>query len=193
VYSLAWLVIVGVLGAVLGAWLGNLIARVRSKSAARIQELEAQLESARGEISSYRREVFDQFAATARKFKSLDESYHDLHRQLAASARQLCGEAAGPLLAAPERADALMADRGKERAAAPPADDEPVAAQEPAAAAPDETVADDADDGVPILVAEADDATSVNGGSVDTAQSPAAAQDESAADEPAPKRLGDAA
>lgn len=133
-YSLAWLVVVGVIGAVLGGWLGHLVARVRSKAADRIQELEAELESARGEISGYRREVFDQFAETARKFRSLDESYNDLHRQLAESASVLCGEAAGPLLEAPS-ASAI--------ATAPAATAAPT--PQPASAAAPETSAAQAD------------------------------------------------
>lgn len=192
-YSLAWLVIVGVIGAVLGAWLGNLIARVRSNSAVRIQELEAQLESARAENSSYRREVFDQFAATARKFKSLDESYNDLHRQLAASARQLCGEAAGPLLAAPERAE-IGADSAAADAAA---DVEPVAAKQQAAepSAADEqadAVADVAEDDVPILVAEVSEAQAANGGAADEDE-PAEASGAADEDDQPAKRMGDAA
>lgn len=100
-YSLAWLVVVGVVALVVGTWIGHIIARVRSGAAARIAELEAQLGSARDELSDYKGAVHQQFSETARKFKALDESYHDLHRQLAESAGVLCGEAAGPLLAAP--------------------------------------------------------------------------------------------
>jgi uncharacterized membrane-anchored protein YhcB (DUF1043 family) len=115
-YSLAWLVVVGVVGAVLGGMLGHLVARVRSRSAERIRELEAELESARGENSEYRHEVIDQFAATARKFKSLDESYNDLHRQLAESASILCGEAAGPLLEAPRAQSSSVENEENEAA-----------------------------------------------------------------------------
>ena len=40
------LVVVGVVGLVVGTWIGHIVARVRSGAAARIAELEAQLESA---------------------------------------------------------------------------------------------------------------------------------------------------
>lgn len=103
-YSLAWLVVVGVTAAVAGAAAGYLVAQVRSQARERIRDLEAELGKARDELAGYRREVFEQFAETARKFKALDESYGDLHRQLASSASLLCGEAAGPLLTAPESA-----------------------------------------------------------------------------------------
>jgi len=143
VYSLAWLVVVGVIGAVLGGWLGHLVARVRSKAGERIEDLEAELESARGEISEYRREVFDQFTETARKFRSLDESYNDLHRQLAKSASLLCGEAVGPLLEAPD----------------------------PVVNEPDETDDEtEADGEVPILVAEVSEPAPTNGESVAEAE-----------------------
>jgi len=101
VYSLEWLALIGVVGVVVGGTLGYLVAGMGSKSAVRIRELETELEAAHSELSDYRQEVHDQFAETARKFKSLDESYSDLYRQLADSASVLCGEAAGPLLAAP--------------------------------------------------------------------------------------------
>ncbi|MDH3643678.1 MAG: DUF1043 family protein [Gammaproteobacteria bacterium] len=183
-YSLAWLVVVGVVGAILGGWLGHLVARVRSKAAARIQELEAELESARGESSEYRREVFDQFAETARKFRSLDESYNDLHRQLAASASLLCGESAGPLLEAPP-APSAIAEAPEVPVAETPVAEQPVdvPVEEPAKGA-EESAAAQADEEVPILVAEVDGAAQVNG-------------EETASDEPAdelqPRRAGDAA
>jgi uncharacterized membrane-anchored protein YhcB (DUF1043 family) len=108
-YSLAWLVVVGVTAAVAGAAVGYLVAQVRSQARERIQDLEAELGKAQDELAGYRREVFEQFAETARKFKTLDESYSDLHRQLASSASLLCGEAAGPLLAGPADAPEITA------------------------------------------------------------------------------------
>lgn len=119
-YSLAWLVVVGVLAAFLGGVLGMLGTTARSKSATRVRELEAELQEARSELTDYRANVFDQFAQTARKFKTLDETYHDLHRQLAESASLLCGEAAGPLLQAPAPAQAVT-DAGEAEKEVPPA------------------------------------------------------------------------
>lgn len=116
-YSLAWLVVVGVIGLIVGGGLGHLVARVRSGGAARVAELEAQLDSSQEELSSYKSEVYEQFSETARKFKALDQTYHDLQRQLAQSAGALVGEAAGPLLVAPEDASALNFDQVAETTA----------------------------------------------------------------------------
>lgn len=200
-YSLAWLVVVGVTGAILGGWLGHLVARVRSKAAARIQELEAELESSRGEISGYRREVFDQFAETARKFKSLDESYNDLHRQLAASASLLCGEAAGPLLEAPPAPSAIAqasAAAAAETAVAATAAPEAPVAEAPVAEQPAEVPAEESakaaeepadaqsDDEVPILVAEV-------AGSGEARANGEETEPDSPAAEQQPRRAGDAA
>ena len=66
--------------------------------AAHSKELAAQLEASQEELADYRREVYDQFASTAEKFKRLDESYHDLHKQLATSAVSLIGDRGVPLL-----------------------------------------------------------------------------------------------
>ncbi|NIP16649.1 MAG: DUF1043 family protein [Pseudomonadales bacterium] len=118
-YSLAWLVVVGVTAAVIGAAAGYLVAQVRSQARERIRDLEAELDKAQDELAGYRREVFEQFAETARKFKTLDESYSDLHRQLASSASLLCGEAAGPLLAAPDDVPEITAPPQAAGAAGP--------------------------------------------------------------------------
>ena len=84
------------LGALVGYFLpgGN-------KKKARVAELEGALESAQDELAEYKREVFGQFAQTADKFRALDKSYNELHRQLAESSVALCGDAATPLLEAP--------------------------------------------------------------------------------------------
>jgi uncharacterized membrane-anchored protein YhcB (DUF1043 family) len=175
VYSLAWLVVVGVIGAILGGWLGHLVARVRSKAAERIQELEAELESARDKNTEYRREVFDQFAETAQKFRNLDESYQDLHRQLAESASVLCGEAAGPLLEAPPAQQSLAVAKANE--APEPVDlveSVPGPVVEPQEA-PDADIRE-----VAILLAEADEPALANGDSTSDA-APAAPRADNAA------------
>ena len=66
---------------------------------ARVAELEAALDTSQQELSDYKSEVFGQFSDTAQKFRALDKSYNDLHRQLAQSSVALCGDAATPLLA----------------------------------------------------------------------------------------------
>ena len=63
----------------------------------RIAELETALDAAQSELADYKGEVFGQFAATAEKFRALDKSYNDLHRQLAESSVALCGDSATPL------------------------------------------------------------------------------------------------
>ena len=158
-YSLAWLVVVGVIGVVLGGWLGHLVARVRSKSAQRIQDLEAELEIARDENTEYRREVFDQFAETARKFRHLDESYQDLHRQLAESASVLCGEAAGPLLEAPIAQKSLAVAEAEDTA------DVVAPAPDPVVEPSDQAEPNAEIKEVPILLAEADEPEVANGDS----------------------------
>ncbi|MCZ6708735.1 MAG: DUF1043 family protein, partial [Gammaproteobacteria bacterium] len=131
-------------------------------------DLEAELESARDENTEYRREVFDQFAETARKFRNLDESYQDLHRQLAESASVLCGEAAGPLLEAPVAQKSLAMAEADEAAEAEDTAD----VAEVVVSAPDPVVepSDQAEPNaeikeVPILLAEAGEPAVANGDS----------------------------
>ncbi|MCZ6856214.1 MAG: DUF1043 family protein [Gammaproteobacteria bacterium] len=93
-----FLVISGSLLAVAG---GFFIARVTG-SGRKLKDLQVQLEAKQAELDDYRREVFEQFGETARKFKTLNDSYVDLHQQLAKSASLLCGDlAADTLLEAP--------------------------------------------------------------------------------------------
>jgi len=83
-----------------GAAIGYLLGKGRNNSA-RVQELEEALASSQSELADYRSEVYGQFAETAEKFRALDKSYNDLHRQLAESSVALCGDEATPLLAGP--------------------------------------------------------------------------------------------
>lgn len=69
-----------------------------SKNQEKIATLESELENSQNELSEYRQAVFQQFSDTADKFKTLDESYNALHRQLATSAVALCGDQGTPLL-----------------------------------------------------------------------------------------------
>jgi uncharacterized membrane-anchored protein YhcB (DUF1043 family) len=165
-YSLAWLVVVGVTAAVAGVAVGYLVAQVRSRSRERIRDLEAELSKAQDELAGYRREVFEQFAETARKFKTLDESYSDLHRQLASSASLLCGEAAGPLLAAPPRGAEITAqaepasDLGSGRPAfGRPASGRSDSGRSDSGPESQGESAPEADAETPIVVAEAEDPT----------------------------------
>lgn len=104
-YELHWLIGVGVgallLGAIIGLALGRTLIRSR-----KTKDLEASLETAETALRDYRAEVYDQFAETARKFETLNESYHELHRHLANSANVLLGEGIStPLLRGPAEAE----------------------------------------------------------------------------------------
>lgn len=96
-----WLVVTALLALAAGWGLSRLGATRPGTRQARILELENQLEAARQELEDYREEVIAQFSETARRFKTLDDSYGALHRQLAESSSLLCGAAPGPLLEAP--------------------------------------------------------------------------------------------
>ena len=96
-----WLVVTALLALAAGWGLSRLGGTRPGKHQARIRELENQLEAARQELEDYREEVIAQFSETARRFKTLDDSYGALHRQLAESSSLLCGAAPGPLLEAP--------------------------------------------------------------------------------------------
>ena len=73
-----------------------------NKAKAAVTELESALETAQTELADYKRDVFGEFAQTAEKFRALDKSYNDLHRQLAESSVALCGDDGTLLLESPE-------------------------------------------------------------------------------------------
>ena len=91
---------------VAGAMLGYFLLRTGILGHARIVELEQALAASETELADYKQRVTDEFTDTAEKFRSLNRSYEDLHRQLAKSANVLCGEAGAPILLVP-RADVL--------------------------------------------------------------------------------------
>ena len=108
-YSLEWLVGTGVIAALVGIFCGWLGARLayRGKRAA---DLEQELEASQQALTDYKQEVYEQFGETARKFKNLNDSYADLHKQLATSASVLCADMdTSNLLAAPADGGALEA------------------------------------------------------------------------------------
>lgn len=140
-YELHWLIGVGVgallLGAILGLGLGRTL--IRSK---KTKDLEASLETAEMALRDYRAEVYDQFSETARKFETLNDSYHELHRHLASSANVLLGDGIStPLLRGP--ADADTADPATATSAESEPAPEPVATE--AGTAEPMSQADDAD------------------------------------------------
>lgn len=81
-----------------GLGVGYFLTGTGNAKRARVTELEGALEAAQTELADYKRDVFGQFSETAEKFRALDKSYNDLHRQLAESSVALCGDAATPLL-----------------------------------------------------------------------------------------------
>jgi uncharacterized membrane-anchored protein YhcB (DUF1043 family) len=72
-----------------------------NKAKAAVAELEGALGTAQAELADYKRDVFGEFAQTAEKFRALDKSYNDLHRQLAESSVALCGDDGTLLLESP--------------------------------------------------------------------------------------------
>jgi uncharacterized membrane-anchored protein YhcB (DUF1043 family) len=88
----------------IGGGVGYLLAN-RTGPKARVVELESALDAAQNELAEYKRDVYGQFAQTAEKFRDLDRSYNELHRQLAESSVALCGDAGTPLLQAPDQSD----------------------------------------------------------------------------------------
>lgn len=101
-----WLIAGGLvaLGLILGLGIGLFISRKTGK----VRDLQDQLQGTQSELNEYREQVVTQFSETARKFKTLNDAYGDLHQQLAESANALCGNAAGPLLEAPAGAEKLI-------------------------------------------------------------------------------------
>lgn len=82
-------------GILLGLIAGRYL--LRSKHAA---TLERELNEAQDAMKEYKAEVFSQFGDTAKKFEKLNESYADLHKQLATSASVLLADMPDvPLLA----------------------------------------------------------------------------------------------
>lgn len=108
-YTLEWLIGTGAAAAVVGALIGWLIARTAYRGK-RATDLAAELEQTQEELANYKQEVYEQFGETARKFKNLNDSYADLHKQLATSASVLCADMdTSNLLSGPAASDALEA------------------------------------------------------------------------------------
>lgn len=114
-YGVEWLIGLALLGLAAGLGGGYLLGNRTGSRAGRIRRLESDLESSRQELADYRREVVSQFSETARKFQTLNDSYTDLHRQLARSSSILCGDVTGPLLAAPSGHQDLIAPEVREQ------------------------------------------------------------------------------
>lgn len=161
-YAVEWVIGLTLLGLVIGAAVGWFVVRRRPLGDARARELEAraqelesrardseqrsreleqELEAARHEQERYREQVVDEFSETARKFKTLNAAYGDLHRQLAVSSSALCGDMVEPRLE-PPRADHAAMAYGSDDGASDPESPEP--AERPDQASPHAEPADDA-------------------------------------------------
>ncbi len=102
------MVLIAVLAFVAGGLLGYFLLRSGILGHARIVELEQALAASEAERAEYKQQVTAEFTETAEKFRALNRSYEDLHRQLAKSASVLCGEAGAPKLLDPSVAPALQ-------------------------------------------------------------------------------------
>lgn len=108
-YTQEMLIGIGI-GCVVGGLILGLIGGrffLRSKHAA---QLERELSEAQEAMKDYKNEVFQQFGDTARKFEKLNESYADLHQQLATSATVLCADMPNVPLIASSTVATLQAD-----------------------------------------------------------------------------------
>jgi uncharacterized membrane-anchored protein YhcB (DUF1043 family) len=157
VYGAEWLIGLALLGGLAGLAGGYLLAGRNGGN--RQRELEAQLSSARRELGDYRQEVVQQFSETARKFQALNDSYTDLHEQLARSSSVLCGDISGPLLEAPAgHQDLIPAEvrepRGLDRPVRDTGDDEAVTESPDPEAVPAAGAVDPYEDTNDIRVAE---------------------------------------
>ena len=92
------MVLIIMLAFIAGALLGYYLLRSGILGHARIVELEQALAATETELADYKQRVTEEFTDTAEKFRALNRSYEDLHRQLAKSANALCDEAGVPTL-----------------------------------------------------------------------------------------------
>ena len=106
-----WMIVVlAGMGGLLVGGVGMWLVAVRGGGRAKLAEMTQARDDAQAALETYRAQVVDEFGETATRFRALNQSYADLHAQLAKSASLLCGEAAGPLLEAPEAATVPDAD-----------------------------------------------------------------------------------
>ena len=106
------MVLITLLAFIAGALAGYFLLRLGILGHARIVELEQALAATEAELADYKQRVTEEFTDTAEKFRALNRSYEDLHRQLAKSANVLCGEAGAPKLLDYSAASALQEQPG---------------------------------------------------------------------------------
>lgn len=99
------LVIAAAVPALAGGFLLGYLVRARlRRDTPREAALAAERDAALAEYAAYRRQVHGEFEATAGKFRTLNEAYQDLHRQLATSAASLLSAEQPVMIVAPETA-----------------------------------------------------------------------------------------
>jgi uncharacterized protein len=139
VYGVTWLAGLTLIGMVVGLAGGWFLAVRSGRYNLRVETLEAELAAARRQLDEYRQQVVTEFSETARKFQTLNDAYTDLHRHLARSSSELCGDVSGPLLAAPQGHQDLLTAETRPDADTNGEGDAP---SEPAHQAPSKTALD---------------------------------------------------
>lgn len=91
---LLWLALAVALG--VGYGLGTLLSS-RGQSAARVRELERELDTTREEFESYREQVSGHFTDTSKHLRDLALQYKTVYEHLADGARALCPDSAMPI------------------------------------------------------------------------------------------------
>ena len=129
-YALEWLIGVGAGAFLIGGIAGYLLRQLAFGGSRKEADLARALSEREEELAAYKQEVLERFSDTADKFRRLNESYSDLHQQLAESAVALCGEqATSSLLEAPKEAEDDAPDPVAAEVVAEAATDEPEAAE----------------------------------------------------------------
>ena len=109
--SIEWLILIGVGVFVVGGLAGYLLRSFAFGGSRKEADLARALEESEQALADYKQEVMERFSDTADKFRRLNESYSDLHQQLAESAVALCGdEITTPLLERPVAAEEVAED-----------------------------------------------------------------------------------
>ncbi|MEM7280305.1 MAG: DUF1043 family protein [Pseudomonadota bacterium] len=109
-YDLTTLIVISLCLLVAGLAGGYYIGRFTGTGRKAV-ELESELKNSQDDLDSYKEQVYAEFGETAKKFERLQDTYSELHAQLAKSAESLCdGKLAGSLLAAPVVTKALEAE-----------------------------------------------------------------------------------
>lgn len=100
-----------------GVLIGLALGRGNQKLAERCQELEKELESARGEFGDYRRQVGQHFDQTGELLRAMTLQYRAVYEHLADGARSLCPDQVTSLDAG--RTESLLGSGGVAAASAP--------------------------------------------------------------------------